>query len=158
MRAEAAVALALALAACSESAPGGATSSGAPAEAPPALPPSAVESEISTRPVELLSWQFTSGVAAKNPVDTITSAKPGQRVYLHLTVRNRTGKKQSLSVTFHVNGHKRTEVDLSVDESWSWRTWAYNTILETDEPGKLDVEVVDEEGHPILDASLPVVR
>ena len=128
--------------------------------APILLTPSAVaelsaESEMSTRPVELLKFTFTSGVDAKNPADLLTAGKPGTKVYAHLVVRNRTGRARKVNVAFELNGKTRTEVPLAVDESWSWRTWAYNTIPK-DAKGTLRVTVTDDEGHPLGDYSLPI--
>ncbi len=127
---------------------------------PPRPPPSAVseqsaDSEMSTKPVEILKFTFTSGVGSKNPVDSLTTAKPGTKVYAHLTVRNRTGSARKVTVTFELNGKTRSEVELSVDESWSWRTWAYNTVPK-DAQGTLRAIVTDDEGHPLGDYSLPI--
>lgn len=132
------------------------------APTPPPLPPSAPppssadEDETSTRPLELLSHQLTSGVKARAPIDRLSRVEPGERVYVFLTVRNRSGRTRQVHVEFRVNGALRTVKDLDVAESWSFRTWAYNTVLETDKPGKLAVDVTDDEGHPLLEESLPI--
>lgn len=159
----------LSTSACDRSGAGGtASASSTPAPAPTVLPsPSAprassssadaFEDETSTRPMELLKFQFTSAVKGREPVDDLKSAKPGQRVYAYFTVRNRTKRKRTIHVAFKVNGQKRTEVDLDIDESWSFRTWAYNTVLPKDGKGKLELDVVDDEGNGLVEASLPIV-
>lgn len=130
------------------------------AHAPVLVPPSAVnelsaESEMSTRPMELLKFTWTSGVDARNPVDVLTTAKPGTKAYAHLTVRNRTGRARKLTMEFRVNGKKQTTLELDVDESWSWRTWGYNTVPK-DAKGTLELVVTDDEGHPLVESSLPI--
>lgn len=155
---------ALALAACDSSPPAPAASSAlVSAAAPPvAAPPpregaaAALDDETSTRPVELLAFSFTSGVKNKAPVDALRSAKVGQKVHAHLTLRNRTGRPRKVELRFRVAGELRTELSLEVGEAWSWRTWGYNTILAGDRGKKLSLEVVDDEGHPIVDAELPI--
>ncbi|MFO0550482.1 MAG: hypothetical protein U0271_18955 [Polyangiaceae bacterium] len=117
---------------------------------------SAYAEETSTRPVELLKFQWTSGVKSMNPVDKLDHAEPGQRVYAHLTIRNRTGRPRTVHATFSVNGKVRTEnVTLDVKESWSFRTWAYVTLQKKDE-GKVTVVISDDEGFPLVDETLPI--
>lgn len=117
---------------------------------------SADEDETSTRPVELLKLVFSSDVKDKEPVGQLQVAKPGQRVYAHLTLRNQSGKPRKVHLAFAVDGEKRTNVDLFVGESWSWRTWGYNTILPKDAGKKLTLEVVDDAGHPLFEGALPI--
>ncbi|MBK6512721.1 MAG: DUF2914 domain-containing protein [Polyangiaceae bacterium] len=152
--------LALALLAACGGEEGGATSSGPRPSAPPLVAPSAsgpsYEEETGGGALELLRFTFTSAVKAKDPVDELKAAKPGQRVYAHLTLRNRTGKKRTVNVSFKVNGEERTNVDLDIEASWSWRTWAYNTVLPTDGKGTLELVVTDEEGNPLVESTLPI--
>lgn len=129
-----------------------ASSDVAPAPLAPSVPIANDEDE--TRPVEMLKSQFTTGIKDKNPIDRVTSSKGGERIYFHMTVRNRTGRPRKLHVAFLVNDQIRTEVDLEVVESWSYRTWAYNTLTAKDQKGKLEVRVTDEEGNPLADESL----
>lgn len=131
-----------------------------PSSAPsPSTPSSGTyEDETSTRPVEVLKFQFTSGVNGRVPVDKMTTAVPGDRVYGYLTVRNRTGRPRQVHFEFSVNGETRTVKDLDVSESWSYRTWAYNTISRKDKPGKLTLVVTDDEGHPLVEESLPILK
>jgi hypothetical protein len=157
------LALALELAACDPPAPPpDASSAGAPSPTVPLAPTPApgtsaeVDEETSTRPVELLAFAFTSGVKHKAPVDTLRSAKVGQKVHAHLTLRNRTGRARKVELRFRVGGELRTELSLEVGEAWSWRTWGYNTVLASDRGKKLSLEVVDDEGHPLVDAELPI--
>lgn len=117
---------------------------------------SAIENELSTEPPEILKYQWTSAVKARNPVDQLDHAKAGERVYVHMTIRNRTKRPRAVSVTFSVNGKPRTEnVELEVAESWSYRTWAYVT-LRKDDKGTLTVSVVDDAGNPLIDDELPI--
>ncbi len=133
----------------------GSTAPGASAAGPAGS--SDYEEETSTRPVELLKFRFTSGVKAREPVDELRSVAPGERVYAYLTLRNRTGRARQVHVEFAVNGESRTVKDLDVAESWSYRTWVYNTVLKKDKPGKLSLVVTDDEGHPLVEESLPIV-
>ncbi len=114
------------------------------------------DSELSTRPVELLKLQLTSAVKDRMPVDKLAVTHPGDRVYAHLTVRNRTGRPRKVHLLFGVNGKSQTEMDLEVAESWSYRTWGYDTLLKTDKPGKLTLSVTDDEGNPLEDVELPI--
>lgn len=106
--------------------------------------------------VELLALTLTSGVREKDPVDELKSVAPGERVYAHLRIRNRTGKTHVLTLDFSVNGEQRTTLTLDVEPSWSWRTWGYNTVLPSDRPGLLDVTVTDE-GAELAAAKLPIL-
>jgi hypothetical protein len=108
------------------------------------------------KPMQLLRFRFTSAIAGREPGDKLFIARPGQRVYAHLTVRNRSGRDRCLGLEFRVGGQKRTSVTLKVGESWSWRTWAYNT-LRPDDRGRLDLVVTDDQGKPFLSQPLPVV-
>lgn len=114
------------------------------------------ERETSTRPIEVLEFKFSSGLKGRDAAGEIGHTSAGQRVYAHLTLRNRTGKARRIHLTFTVNGEKRTELELEVEESWSWRTWGYNTMLAKDKRGKLELSVTDEEGHPLVEAELPI--
>jgi hypothetical protein len=49
----------------------------------------------------------------------------------------------------------RSKVDLQVDPSWSYRTWAYNTLRKEDS-GVLVVEIVDGEGTVVHASRLPI--
>jgi hypothetical protein len=115
----------------------------------------AVDDELSTKPLEILKFRFTSGIKNRDPVDKLDHAKPGERVYAHFAVRNRTGRKRQITVVFAIDGKEKTKVDLTIDESWEWRTWAYNTVAAT-EKGTLTLAVTDDEGHPLLDEKLPI--
>ncbi|MEZ4310938.1 MAG: DUF2914 domain-containing protein [Polyangiaceae bacterium] len=105
--------------------------------------------------VDLLKFVLTSAVKSKDPVDVLEAAKPGQRTYAHLTVRNRTDGPKRVSVSFRVNGDERTLVDLTVEKSWSWRTWAYVT-LRKDDTGELTVHVFDDHGAALGTETLPI--
>jgi hypothetical protein len=109
------------------------------------------------KPMQVLRFSFASGLEGKDPKDDMKVARPGQRVYAHLTMRNRSGRKRCLHLTFRVGGKKRTEVTLKVGESWSWRTWAYNTI-KSDDTGPLELTIEDDQKNVVLKKTLPVVR
>jgi hypothetical protein len=144
------------LCACSEPTPASPDTSAPPTPIVTSTTSSPAVNEDESRPVEMLKHQFTSAIKDKNPADRLTSAQAGKRVYFHMTVRNRTGRDRKLHVTFLVNGEKRSEVDLTVAESWSYRTWAYNTLQSKDTKGKLEVQITDDEGNPIVDETLPL--
>jgi len=107
-------------------------------------------------PLQLLRFTFADGVEGKDPREKLNIARPGQRVYAHLRLRNRSGRDRCVHVVFRVGGKKRTDVTLKVGESWSWRTWAYNT-LRSDDRGPLQVVVTDDQGKVIVQQSLAVV-
>lgn len=161
--AESAVLLAaLAAAGCSDpvyhapsAAPAPSTASESPGPALDAIPEDAGASDPEL-PLEVLRFQFTSGTKNREPVDKMWRARPGERVYAYVALRNRSGRERKVHVTFRVNGKTRTEVDLDVAESWSYRTWAYNTILKTDKPGKLEVFITDEGHDMLVEQSLPI--
>jgi len=106
-------------------------------------------------PMQLLRFTFTDGIEGRDPRSRLTIARPGQRVYLHLTMRNRSGRERCVRVTFRAAGHRRSEVTLTVGKSWSWRTWAYAT-LRPDDRGPLVVEVRDDQGALVAKRSLAV--
>ncbi len=128
------------------------------ADATAAASAASADDETSTRPLELLKLVLTTEIKGRDPGAPISSAKPGQKVYAHVTVRNRSGGPRKVTVAFKVGGEKRTTVDLFVEESWAWRTWAYNTVLPRDAGKKIEIEVTDDAGHPLFEGSLPVAR
>jgi hypothetical protein len=103
-----------------------------------------------------LRFDFTSGVEEREPKDRLDHARPGQRVYAFLGLRNRTGRRKFVTLSWTVNGEQRTSLELAVDESWHFRTWGYNTLLPKDTKGSVRVEVTDEAGHPVADRTLPI--
>lgn len=112
--------------------------------------------EEGLRPMQVLKFTWTSGMEGKDPKDKLYVARPGQRVYAHLRMRNRSGKKRCLKLVFRIGDKKRTEVTLKIGKSWNWRTWAYNTIKPEDrEPLRLTIH--DDQGALVLDERLPVV-
>lgn len=120
-----------------------------------APPPEVIEDELSTRPMELLRFAFTSGIERREPKDELSHAKPGQRVHAFLAIRNRTGRKRSIHLAWTVDGEQRTQLDLDVDESWQFRTWGFNTVLPKDR-GTLRLEVTDDAGNSLLERELPI--
>ncbi len=108
------------------------------------------------KPLQVLLFRWTSGIENKDPKDRLYVARPGQRVYAHLRVRNRSGTKRCLKLVFRVGEEKRTEVTLKIGESWNWRTWAYNTVKREDRK-PLHLTIHDDQGALVLDQKLPVV-
>jgi len=107
-------------------------------------------------PLQLLRLTLTSGVKDKEPIDELKAAAPGQRVWAHLAVRNRTGDPQRISLVFRVDGEERSTVDLKVEPSWSFRTWGYNTLRASDKSGELVLEVRELGGALLSTARLPI--
>ena len=149
------------LACCNDNTPGSGATTGATATVATARAsgaPSARSSgaaEVPSDHVELQKFVLTSGVKAKDPVDVLDSAKAGQRVYGHVTVRNRTAGSKRVSLSFRVNGDERTMVDLDIEKSWSWRSWAYVT-LRKDDKGEVTVHVFDDHGAELATESIPI--
>ena len=108
------------------------------------------------KPMQVLLFRWTSGIENKDPKDRLYVARPGQRVYAHLRMRNRSGTERCLKLVFRVGDEKRTEVTLRIGESWNWRTWAYNTLKREDRK-PLRLTIHDDQGALILDERLPVV-
>ncbi len=154
--------LALASAGCDERAHAGSPDA-PPDAAPPPPPPSAAAARpppsASTAPdkdeLRVLKLVFTSEVKNREPADVLKSAAPGQRVWAHLTVRNRGPAERTLTLVFKVNGKERSKVDLTVEPSWSFRTWGYTTLRAGD-VGGLSVEVVDDSGARLITGGLPI--
>lgn len=117
---------------------------------------SCAPADANLKPMQLLRFTFSGSIKGKDPGKKLQLARPGQRVYAHFRMRNRSGRKRCMHLTFRVGGKKRTEVTLVVGKSWSWRTWAYNTI-KSDDKGPLTLEVKDDQGVLILKKSLAVV-
>jgi hypothetical protein len=108
------------------------------------------------KPMQVLSFTFTDGIEGRDPKSKLQVAKAGQRVYAHLAMRNRSGRKRCLHLTFRVGGKKRTEVTLKIGKSWRWRTYAYNTI-HADDDKPLQLTVTDDQGALVLEKMLPVI-
>ncbi|TKD06635.1 hypothetical protein [Polyangium fumosum] len=119
----------------------------------PSSPPAEPSSERAS--IELLQLTLTSDVQKKDPVDTLDVAPPGTRVYAHLKLRNRSQDKRKVHVDFLVNGKLRTPLDLTVEPSWSFRTWGYNT-MQAGDTGELEVRVLDDGGATLATARLPI--
>jgi hypothetical protein len=149
---------------CADASPGDAgpppstTSSAAPAPSASGTTPSAPgTSSASPEKGELrvLKAVFTSEVKNKEPSGTLKTARPGDRVWLHLTVRNRGDAARTITLVFKVNGKERSTVDLQVQSSWSFRTWGYSTLRKGD-TGDLSADVKDEGGAVLTTLSIPI--
>ncbi len=130
---------------------------------PPVIPSTSnsaapVAEQLNTVALEVQELTFTSDVNNKEPVDVLLTAETGKRVWVHLRLRNRGENPRKIIVQFTVNGEKRTKVELQVDKSWSYRTWAYNTLRAGDKTGKVQVTVTDDEGVNLADTSLPIAN
>jgi hypothetical protein len=135
-------------------APSGSASAPVPSARGAAPPAPSASSEDATQ-VELQRFTLTSAVKDKEPADKLDTGKPGTRVYGHLAVRNRTAGPRRVSLSFRVNGDERSMVDLSIDKSWSWRTWAYVTLRKEDK-GELVVIAFDERGNELGKKAIPI--
>lgn len=124
--------------------------------APSARAAPSASAPATKQPLQLLRMALTSEIKRKEPVDRLEAAEPGQRVWAHLVLRNRASGARKVRVIFRVNGDERSRVDLDVDPSWSYRTWAYNTLRKTDTQGDLTVEVRDDEDGVLTTAKLPI--
>lgn len=134
-------------------------SSSAPAESATAAASSvapALSAPVPSEPLQLLQFQFTSDVKAKEPIDQVEAAEPGMRVWAHLKLRNRASDTRVVHLVFKVNGESRTTMDLNVDPSWSFRTWAYNTLRKSDKTGEVQLTATDDSGAVLVDKSLPI--
>lgn len=149
----------LVLVACDDPAPAAtlptSTTSATAPSATAAARPSATAS-AAVAPLQVLRLTLTSEVKQKEPVDELKEAGPGQRVWVHLTLRNRAPEAKRVSVVFKVDGEERSTVDLQVASSWSFRTWAYNTLRAGDKSGELTVEVRNDASEVIGQARLPI--
>lgn len=125
----------------------------APSLPSPSLPPLTPKP---LAPLQILRFSFSSGVKAKEPVDFLEAAGPGQRVYAHMAFKNTNHEPRSVHVVFRVNAERRTALDLKIDPSQSYRTWAFNTLKEQDRSGTLALEVTDETGQTLLSEKLPI--
>jgi hypothetical protein len=160
-RRPATLAVLLALAGCSgcdERADASPALDAAPPPAPPTSASAAPSGSASAEKGEfkILKMVFTSEVKNKEPADKLESAQPGQRVWAHLTMRNRTGEPRQIALVFKVNGEQRSRVDLKIEPSWSYRTWGYSTLRAGDTTGEVVVEIRDEGGAVVSTARLPI--
>lgn len=134
----------------------------APGTAPPAAgqpsaaPTHGAEPDDAQGEMKLLKMTLASSVRDKEPVDKLTSAKPGQRVWAHVTMRNRTGFAREIDLVFKVGGKERSRVTLNIENSWSFRTWGYVTLRPTDTSGEVTVTIVNDSGDEIATAKLPI--
>ncbi len=106
--------------------------------------------------LDLRELTFTSNVDNKEPADVLLAAEPGKRVWAHMRIRNRNDETRKIHLEFRVNDAKRTTLDLKVTKSWSYRTWAYNTLLEGDKKGKVSLTVTADDGTVLAETSVPI--
>jgi Protein of unknown function (DUF2914) len=138
-----------------DAAPAPTASSAAPPSVT-AAPSARATSSARAATLELQRFRLTSNVERKEAVDDLVSATPGERVWAHATLRNRTGETKRVSLIFRVDGDERTTVDLRVEPSWSWRTWGYVTLRPTDREGVLTVELRDEHAELLAQKALTI--
>lgn len=150
-----------ALAGCDERASAGTPDAASPTppastSAPAAPPPSASASAPKAAgELKVLRLVFTSEVKRKEPSDKLDAAQPGQRVYAHVTARNRTDATKPIALVFLIGGTERSKIDLKIDPSWSYRTWGYVTLRDGD-AGELVVEVRDDAGTVMERGRIPI--
>lgn len=157
---------ALVLAGCDERASAGTPDAAPPPRsptgtAPTAAPTAAAKPSTGTTvspaagELKVLKVVFTSEVKSREPSDKLDAAKAGQRVYAHVTMRNRTGGEKPIVLAFLVDGAVRSKIDLDVADSWSYRTWGYVTLRDGD-TGDLVAEVRDGSGTVMERARIPI--
>ena len=129
---------------------------GTPPAAPQGEPPPAPPVEDASQEMKILKMALASGVRDKEPVDKLASAKPGQRVWAHVTLRNRTGFAREIDLVFRVDGKERSRVTLNIETSWSFRTWGYVTLRPTDTAGDVTVTVVNDSGDELATQKIPI--
>jgi hypothetical protein len=127
----------------------------APSSARPPTAPNATGSAAAEGEFKVLKMVLTSEVRNKEPVDKLKSAAPGQRVWAHVTVRNRTDATKPIKLAFIVGNNERSKIDLKIDPSWSYRTWGYVTLRDKDE-GEVVAEVRDEAGTVMERMRIPI--
>lgn len=123
---------------------------------PHVVTPPRPSASAAPKPLELMSFQLTSGIWEKDPVDDLSTAKPGDRVYAHFKLKNK-GERRTLKVVFKVNGAPRTTLELKVEPSPSYRTWGFNTLRAGD-TGELSVTATDDAGVVVAERSIPIKR
>lgn len=129
----------------------------ATASARPPTAPSATSSAAAAGELKVLKMVLTSEVKKKEPIDKLDSASPGQRVWAHVTLRNRTDATKPITLAFLVGGAERAKIDLKADPSWSYRTWGYVTLRAGD-TGELVAEVRDDAGVVMERARIPIKK
>jgi hypothetical protein len=132
------------------------STSAAPAASSAPLASASAADQPPPAPLELQELTFTSEVKNKEPVDTLLAAEPGKRVWAHLRLRNLDDATRKIHLEFRVNDDKRTTLDLKVTKSWSYRTWAYNTLLDGDKKGTVSLTVTDDSGAVLAETSVPI--
>lgn len=140
--------------------PGPTVSAPAPSVPPPGGPSKTGEKDDEKTEeqaeLKILRFALTSNVRDKEPVDKLSSAKPGQRIWAHLAVRNRTGFSREIDLVFKVAGKERTRVSLTIENSWSFRTWGYVTLKPTDIKGDVSVSIVNDSGDSLGELKIPI--
>lgn len=132
------------------------TASAAPEPAPTA--PAPAPSGAADAVLEVRKLTLAAGVEKREPTGELAAAGPGERAYAHLVVRNRRNKTETVTVRFSVGGEERSSVDLDVQHSWSFRTWAYATPQKKDVGKELEVEVFERGGRSLARAAVPIAK
>lgn len=131
----------------------GAAASGSPGAADDDGAPSAGD-----KPLELLEAKLTPRVTSdKEPDGLLLAATPGDRAYLHVKLRNRTGATRKVTTRCSIGGEERTTVDLDVRESWGFRTWSYCTPRKPDVGKALTMELFEGD-RSLVKREVPVER
>ncbi|MFO0661259.1 MAG: hypothetical protein U0165_15715 [Polyangiaceae bacterium] len=135
--------------------PSSSTPSSQPSGASTATP-TASASASSHEPLQLLKFTFTSEVKNREPVDVLKVAEAGKKAWAHVTLRNRSKEPRRVTLYFYVDGEQRSMVDLKVSPSWSYRTYAFNTLKDSDKDRSLRVEVRDDTGTMLVEEKIPI--
>jgi hypothetical protein len=152
--------LGVALAGCDEPASAASPDAAPPPPSSSAKPPAPSASASAASPsgeLRVLKMSFTTEVKNKEPVDAPKVAEAGQRIWAHLTMRNRTGAERGITLAFLVGGVERSKTELTIASSWSYRTWGYVTLRPGD-VGEVVAEVRDEGGTVMERQSLPIKK
>lgn len=104
----------------------------------------------------MLRFTITSEVKNREPVDVLKVAEAGKKAWGHVTLRNRSKEPRRVTMYFYVDGEQRSMVDLKVNSSWSYRTYAFNTLKDADKDRTLRVEVRDDTGTLLTEEKIPI--
>jgi hypothetical protein len=133
-------------------------SDGAQGDDEPGAVGSAAPSGASDKPLELLEAKLTPRVTNDKEADgLLLAASPGDRAYLHVKLRNRTGATRKVTTRCSIGGEERTTVDLDVRESWGFRTWSYCTPRKPDVGKALTMELFEGD-RLLVKREVPVER
>lgn len=95
---------------------------------------------------------LTSGVADREPVDTVTSfAAADGKAFIFARIKN-TEAPARLTFVWYLDDVERARVPMKIGTSSRWRTWSSSNIG----PGNWRVDLVDETGAVLAQKSFTV--